>query len=389
MSQHNQTFMPAPYQYGANNYPQVKPMGKIKSTILGGLAGAAGYNPAQYLDQVQRSRQIDSMMPYQTKMLNLKMAALEREGAQQRERDVIIQGMPEEERQMAIAGGESYWENKFSPSSGKPFSVAEGASVYDPKTGTYSQPQGIIGGQDDGKLLGKSNFLKEYTGGDWTNDSFAEAYAAGGDTSLLERREGEAIPLTSSEKMKIGRDLTSDYKETRASINFLNKLDALTSSKGNTPFDDIAATFTIMKALDPRSVVRESEFDLLSKAGGYIDKMNAIMNSAQGKGYITDYMKQSLRNTARKLRDVADEDQKRIRKDQVKLTGSVKGGTSDLIPDLYDLPELKEMYDSKINPADELERNIENLSGGGAGTPEPTIEEQAEEIYREWKAGQS
>jgi hypothetical protein len=47
---------------------------------------------------------------------------------------------------------------------------------------------------------------------------------------------------------------------------------------------DIAGIFSFMKSLDPRSTVRESEFQLPGSAGGLYDKILGALSNAQGEG---------------------------------------------------------------------------------------------------------
>ena len=67
------------------------------------------------------------------------------------------------------------------------------------------------------------------------------------------------------------------------------------------PVGDIAAVFTFMKALDPTSVVRESEFAVVAGAGGIVDKIKQIEAKYKTGDFLPPEVKASLREYADQL----------------------------------------------------------------------------------------
>jgi len=62
---------------------------------------------------------------------------------------------------------------------------------------------------------------------------------------------------------------------------------------------DIAMVFTFMKSLDPRSVVRESEFEVAAKAGGLPEQLVNEYTRLKSGGFITSDMKRKFLKAAR------------------------------------------------------------------------------------------
>lgn len=72
----------------------------------------------------------------------------------------------------------------------------------------------------------------------------------------------------------------------------------------NNPVGDIAAVFTFMKALDPTSVVRESEFAVVAGAGGIMDKIKQIEAKYKTGDFLPPEVKASLREYADQLMQI-------------------------------------------------------------------------------------
>ena len=70
------------------------------------------------------------------------------------------------------------------------------------------------------------------------------------------------------------------------------------------PVGDIAAVFTFMKALDPTSVVRESEFAVVANAGGIMDKIKQIEAKYKTGDFLPPEVKISLREYADQLMEI-------------------------------------------------------------------------------------
>lgn len=72
----------------------------------------------------------------------------------------------------------------------------------------------------------------------------------------------------------------------------------------NNPAGDIAAVFSFMKALDPTSVVRESEYQVVAGAGGIMDKIRQIEEKFSTGNFLPPAVKESLRAYADQLMEI-------------------------------------------------------------------------------------
>ena len=72
----------------------------------------------------------------------------------------------------------------------------------------------------------------------------------------------------------------------------------------NNPAGDIAAVFSFMKALDPTSVVRESEYQVVAGAGGIMDKIRQIEEKFSTGNFLPPEVKKSLREYADQLMEI-------------------------------------------------------------------------------------
>lgn len=90
------------------------------------------------------------------------------------------------------------------------------------------------------------------------------------------------MPKDASTHSKLISSLEAKQKEYDASIVKARPVLEITKdlAKGDskTGVMDIALIFKFMNALDPQSVVREGEFDLAAKAGGYVDGIGALLD---------------------------------------------------------------------------------------------------------------
>ena len=74
--------------------------------------------------------------------------------------------------------------------------------------------------------------------------------------------------------------LESQYDDAvKGSLPVIAITNELADGKNKTGVADIALIFKFMNALDPKSVVREAEFDAAARAGGYIDGMAGFLNN--------------------------------------------------------------------------------------------------------------
>ena len=102
----------------------------------------------------------------------------------------------------------------------------------------------------------------------------------------------------------VWKDLSGMYDknttEHRQAISQIDRLGSLLDEASGA--GDIAAIFTFMKALDPRSVVRESEFQLPTGAGGVVDRaLNTVDRWKKGQ-LLGDVARRDIALAAEELR---------------------------------------------------------------------------------------
>ena len=120
--------------------------------------------------------------------------------------------------------------------------------------------------------------------------------------------EGELKP---SEYRKESVALGKEFKKTEfdprmATVQAARKLTEL--GKDDNPMDAVAAVFTLMKSLDPTSVVRDSEVRMVTGAGGLYNQLMSMVKGAMGEGRIDPAMFDAMRLTAIKLAEAAEMD---------------------------------------------------------------------------------
>jgi hypothetical protein len=97
--------------------------------------------------------------------------------------------------------------------------------------------------------------------------------------------------------------LVAEANKIRASAAGLDKL-----SKTKSNSDQLAAVFTFMKALDPSSVVRETEQDMLKKSGGVADSMVVYFNRLMNGDTLPPALFDEMVLTAKRLANQRIED---------------------------------------------------------------------------------
>lgn len=100
------------------------------------------------------------------------------------------------------------------------------------------------------------------------------------------------------------KEFTKDYKKTFDDITSKTEqtINALTSA--NAP-DNVVAIMNFMKALDPGSVVRESEFKLIPEMSGIYNKVTGILKkNIKGEGVLTTQVRKDMVDSIGKLYEV-------------------------------------------------------------------------------------
>jgi hypothetical protein len=72
-----------------------------------------------------------------------------------------------------------------------------------------------------------------------------------------------------------------------------------------TGMDEIGAVYSMVRALDPTSSVREGEIDLLQTAQSYVQKMKSLAGNAKAGHIMTPDVITQMQGAARKLKDIA------------------------------------------------------------------------------------
>lgn len=131
------------------------------------------------------------------------------------------------------------------------------------------------------------------------------------DKNLRGQLEEDAIRLAKKEKFK-PKDvagindkvtaLTKPVREVHAAAISMSGL-----NENSTPAAQLAAIFKFMKALDPRSVVREGEQQQAVKTGGVTDQFIGYINQLRGEGKLTADVLQDMTNTSAVLANSAIE----------------------------------------------------------------------------------
>ena len=121
---------------------------------------------------------------------------------------------------------------------------------------------------------------------------------------------------------KLDNKYNKSIGEHKGAIANLDQLDALLDSA--TGAADIAAIFKFMKSLDPRSVVRESEFKLPEQAGGVFNKMLNVGEKALKGRRLNDVARQQIKDAGDTLRRFYREAIREANKRYTKLSNAAK-----------------------------------------------------------------
>jgi hypothetical protein len=105
--------------------------------------------------------------------------------------------------------------------------------------------------------------------------------------------------LDATTRQKINKDITPIVKSTEGIHSAASSLDAL--KKNSTAASQLAAVFKFMKALDPTSVVRETEQGMVYDAQGAAQGIAGRLNKLMGEGGLTNEGFEDIVNTAKVL----------------------------------------------------------------------------------------
>jgi len=103
-------------------------------------------------------------------------------------------------------------------------------------------------------------------------------------------------------------------------------VDALAAGTGP---GDIASIFSFMKTLDPRSVVREGEFQLAANAGGIWDKMSNLIDRYEDGVMLPPRVRQEIAELSRELMSSYVEEYSRVRGNYTRRIDQLEGTTAE------------------------------------------------------------
>jgi hypothetical protein len=113
----------------------------------------------------------------------------------------------------------------------------------------------------------------------------------------------EGGALTGEQATMAGK-LYDDYVTMSSEVRFLDQgfafLDGY-NPKTATPASDIALIYAFNKVMDPRSVVREGEFQIASGVGGWLEKIGANINLVTGEGRLTETQRQQIADEMQRI----------------------------------------------------------------------------------------
>lgn len=126
----------------------------------------------------------------------------------------------------------------------------------------------------------------------WAQDGSLEAIKGGpADPAVRAMGTGSRREFASLRKEFNSLKEVENWKETAAAY---NQIRALASKSNPTPADDMALTYAFMKANDPGSVVRESEFAMVARTAGLPDQVAIALDKLNKGQGLTPRIRQQL-----------------------------------------------------------------------------------------------
>jgi len=379
--------------------------GRLRDALLAG--GSAGHNPNR-MDRVMDARMWDrGMAPEQQRYMQEQRA----QQVYQQQQDELV-----EEKKNKTAAYLDYAKGVLRNGGGSPMSMrswlqlddaSRAKLVIDSTANAGQNPYktvtsaGLFTGSqadwnalsttDKSKLIvlattpeelnGKENltreeFLEEINPKDWTSDSYRKALKTGDIRVLIPRGNVEGL---SPDQIKLEVDTRKEYMKEMQPVWELQEGHAklVTALQRNDGTGDVAAIFQFMKNLDPRSTVREGEFQLAAQVAGLKEQaMNLFNQYSEGDTLPPKARKQladlsfQIVQLSKTKRDQLIEDYSyrtgRYQLDKKAVMGSRSVYDYDKLPRYISSPGDEEL---DINSAEErarsnLDRNAALLGGG-------------------------
>jgi hypothetical protein len=123
----------------------------------------------------------------------------------------------------------------------------------------------------------------------------------------LDKRNGPDAQKLSKESKRDTVTLRKEFDALPEVKNFktirtaVRQIESLTSNPKATAQDDIAAIFSFMRALDPTSVVRDTEFATAQNATGIPERIRNLYNQALAGNRLNPQQRLEMRNTAARM----------------------------------------------------------------------------------------
>ena len=122
-----------------------------------------------------------------------------------------------------------------------------------------------------------------------------------------EEKEKRDLEMTLSDRWEKNK-FTMGTRDVTASYNRIAKI----SPENSSPIDDMGAIFDLMKALDPSSVVRESEQAMAIGARSYGDVVSYFGSIMSGERKLTPGQVRNIQKFAKRLHDSRIQEQKKV-----------------------------------------------------------------------------
>lgn len=165
-----------------------------------------------------------------------------------------------------------------------------GGQLFNTGTGQWLAPPG---GGGPTNYWTPETIAKEYNLSDFTPES-VEAAMGSRNPSLLQPK-GPAAGDLSTWHDKAQKQVTALRNVAQAG----RQIQTLLGNPG--PFSDVATVYSLVKLLDPESVVREGEIALTQSATSIWDRLRGMLSKAHKGGFISDDLRADINQTVGRL----------------------------------------------------------------------------------------
>jgi len=259
-----------------------------------GLATLTNRDPIRAMYSSRQYQQDRMQMPYEGKLQNLHLSAMQREEEERAATDEYISQLPPDQQALARMDRRGYVKNVMSPTSNNPISVGKDSHIYDPTTGEWISPPKSTSTGTDWTL---DDMRQEFDYSKYTPDSIQAAEKAK-DPSLMK----SITPVNYGDFSKAREAVEKRLLPTRQGQAGLDKVFNQLKIGGGAA--DLGATVGFTKALDPGSVAREGEVSLVRSAEGFIEELKSMALRAKSQGLLTPLMRKNMHRASVGLQKV-------------------------------------------------------------------------------------